>query len=160
MLSKLTTAALFLAAFADGRRTKDTQTTQAVTETTTTVGIVNPELVFDFTQDASLFDTLEVDGVDLQVGQTATFVLQENPSTGYTWLIDSDASNGAFSFSSVVNETSSGMIGAPTTREITVSGKVSSAGVLHAAYVRPWEFTTWSGSYNAAQEFTIPVAIL
>ena len=69
----------FRATLARGGDVRDT------IEFTITVVDSNADVAVVDLRDSDTFSALERNGYDLEPGQQVTFILHENPSTGYTW---------------------------------------------------------------------------
>jgi predicted secreted protein len=65
-----------------------------------------------------------MNGLTLSVGETATFILKQNLTTGYGWEINESVANGVYSVSSQdkAGSNARGMVGVPGTKEITING--------------------------------------
>jgi inhibitor of cysteine peptidase len=78
--------------------------------------------------------------VSASVGQTLEVVLDANPSTGYTWTVDSSPeflkSEGEPTFAS---QAESGVVGAAGKQTLKFAVTASGSGELSLNYVRPWE---------------------
>ena len=103
--------------------------------------------LFDFRIDGTL-DSLKNEGLNLVTNEAVELILQENPSTGFTWQIDTFAANGLWTVSEeYVQPTRSygqhQMVGVPGHKKITLNINASKTGdgVFRAAYVRHWEFS-------------------
>ncbi len=85
----------------------------------------------------------------MKVGDKFVVKAQENPSTGFTWLL-LDEELSYHGLSGVVRMSDShfesakaepGMVGVPGTRYIEITAKAAGSGVLHLVLGRPWEAT-------------------
>lgn len=78
--------------------------------------------------------------VDLAVGESATLVLEANPTTGYQWepSVEPDAA-----VISIVSDTyvapDSAAMGAAGSQRIVIKGVAAGTTTLELRYVRPWE---------------------
>jgi inhibitor of cysteine peptidase len=81
------------------------------------------------------------DAVSLAPGASTIVQLPENPSTGYTWRLDADASAGLDHVAIIDNGHTRGaaMPGAPGTRRWTIRARTPGEATLSFAYQRPWE---------------------
>ena len=88
---------------------------------------------------------LESKGLTIAEGETATFILKQNLTTGYGWEINESIANGIYSVTSKDNAPvfTGGLLGVPGTKEITIKALMQGYATLQAAYVRPWEFYGW-----------------
>ena len=113
-------------------------------------------VVYDFVANSESKADLERSGVVIGVGETATFILSQNLSTGYGWEINESVANGVYSVTSENKEAANtdGMFGVPGTKKITVNGLKKGFATLQAAYVRPWEKAT-----NAADTFNVKITV-
>ena len=104
---------------------------------------------------------LEMNGLTLSVGETATFILKQNLSTGYGWIINEGIANGVYSVTSEDKKGANpyGMVGVPGTKEITVYGLMQGSANFQAAYVRPWMFHGWDKDMDAADTFNLKIAV-
>ena len=88
--------------------------------------------------------------VCLKVGDRFTVKAEENPSTGYTWLL-LDQELDYHKLTGVVRQSDSrfeapvdkhqGMVGVPGTRYLEIEGVGKGEGTLHLVLGRPWEVT-------------------
>lgn len=83
---------------------------------------------------------------DLTVGQSVTIKLQENPSTGYRWTIDAEASSNLpilrisdLGFSQ--NASGKHLLGAPGIHRWSVTAVSAGSASISFVYQRPWEGT-------------------
>ena len=74
-------------------------------------------------------------------------MVQENPSTGFRWLLLEELLS-SFGLTGVVMmsdsrfesaKTETGMVGVPGTRFIEITGTAAGSGLLHLVLGRPWE---------------------
>src|SRR4051812_4296372 len=79
--------------------------------------------------------------IRLQLGDTLDVWLDENPTTGYGWVIDAtpDANSGVSVVASVFHPTGEGRIGQGGRRQLTLRAETASEVRLIFAYRRPWE---------------------
>lgn len=82
------------------------------------------------------------DVMRLKVGGSAVFSLQENVTTGYSWRIDSEASEG-LDIIAIVDAGRSGapskMVGSPSVRRWKITALKPGHAEIVFAYQRPWE---------------------
>jgi len=82
------------------------------------------------------------DVIRLKVGASAIFSLQENVTTGYSWRIDQEASEG-LDLVSISDAGRSGarpkMVGSPSVRHWKITGVKPGQAEIVFAYQRPWE---------------------
>ena len=85
--------------------------------------------------------------VTMKVGEKFVVKAQENPSTGFTWLL-LDEELTYHGLTGVVRmsdshfesaKTEPGMVGVPGTRIIEITATSAGSGVLHLVLGRPWE---------------------
>ena len=105
------------------------------------IGIVEAA-VYNLVTNSQAKSDLEKNGLTLSIGETATFILEQNLTTGYGWEINKNLANGLYSVTSEDKTASDsiGLRGSPGTKEITVIGLMQGAATLQAAYVQPWMF--------------------
>lgn len=80
--------------------------------------------------------------IRLSPGHSASFSLQENVSTGYSWRIDQDASErlDILAISDAGRSGASGrMVGSPSVRRWTIRALKPGRAEIVLAYQRPWE---------------------
>lgn len=82
------------------------------------------------------------DVIRLKVGGNAIFSLQENVTTGYSWRIDQEASEGLDNI--VISDGGRGaarrkMVGSPSLRHWKITGLKPGHAEIVFAYQRPWE---------------------
>lgn len=82
------------------------------------------------------------DAIRLKVGGNAIFSLQENVTTGYSWRIDREASEG-LDLIAIADAGRSGqpskMVGSPNVRHWKITGLKPGHAEIVFAYQRPWE---------------------
>ena len=117
--------------------------------------------VYDMTKDSQVKENLEKNGLNLTIGETATFILEQNLTTGYGWEINEDAADGHYSVSSANKSGSNqrGFVGMAGTKEITVKGLSEGTAAFQAAYVRPWEFKGWNDAMDAAGSLNLQITV-
>lgn len=84
---------------------------------------------------------LAAEEIILKRGHEKTIILQENPSTGYTWKIDEEGSDNLSILTIVDHGHTRGadMPGAPGRHRWTLRAKSSGHAALQIVYQRPWE---------------------
>lgn len=96
------------------------------------------------------------DEIRLSVGQTQDLTLSENPSTGYSWAIDTSASKGlgkVVAVDDAGHTPGAAMPGAPGTHRWTIRGLAHGTATLVLLYKRPWE-----KSVGETRQYRIDVA--
>mmetsp|Transcript_22281 Transcript_22281/g.15890 ORF Transcript_22281/g.15890 Transcript_22281/m.15890 type:complete len:95 (+) Transcript_22281:110-394(+) len=90
--------------------------------------------------EASVLEELKTNGLDLTVGQSEIFRLDENKSTGYTWIIDNDAIDGKFSVANeYIQENAHNILGAGGQHVFTITGDETGEGAFKIASGHAWE---------------------
>jgi inhibitor of cysteine peptidase len=88
------------------------------------------------------FPTQADDVIRLSPGRSATFTLQENATTGYSWRIDQGASQG-LDILAISDAGRSGasrrMVGSPSQRHWKIRALKPGHAEIVFAYQRPWE---------------------
>lgn len=81
------------------------------------------------------------DAMRLSPGEAVKIELPENPSTGYTWRIDRDASGGLENIAIIDDGHRRGaaMPGAPGTHRWTIRAIRRGHAAIQFVYLRPWE---------------------
>ena len=92
------------------------------------------------------------------------FYADENPTTGYEWIVDKYASNHAFKVNAIYSHDRYGLVGKGGVKkfELTTSA-VPSSGTFRIAYARSWEFggfesPDWQSQSIMGYEFGIDVS--
>jgi inhibitor of cysteine peptidase len=84
---------------------------------------------------------LAAETLRLSPGASTTLRLKENPSTGYSWRLDTAASEGLdrVTISDAGHKRGAGMPGAPGEHVWIIKGAAPGAATIAFAYQRPWE---------------------
>ena len=107
---------------------------------------------------------LEKSGMYIEDGEQKIYSVEENPSTGYEWIVDKSAcSEDIVSIDddfekAIVPED---YVGAPGTKHFIFTGISEGSCEFRMAYARPWEFK-WGdeSTYNDDVEFiSFPLSI-
>jgi len=80
--------------------------------------------------------------LELRVGQPAEIVLEANPTTGYQWRIDKDASTGLDKLDITdlgTGEPESKRLGAPSVHRWRLEPRAPGSARLDLIYLRAWE---------------------
>ena len=100
-------------------------------------------------------NTVKEKGLKLKNDESVTLIVMENPSTGYSWQIDTEGVKGLWTVDAVHTaaertERTRHFTGMPGTKTITLHAHATKEGegVFRAAYVRPWEFTSFDHVYS------------
>ena len=107
--------------------------------------------------DEANMSQLSQTGVPMQVGDSLTFSVRGNPTTGYTWNVRDEAANGVFSVEKTykVDEADPSYTGVPGTYYFTLTaGNAAGSGDFSI-----WHGRTWESEQNSLQSFTIPIHI-
>jgi inhibitor of cysteine peptidase len=88
-----------------------------------------------------LAPALAAEALRLRPGDSLEFELVENPSTGYSWRLDTAASHGLdhVSITDLGRRPGANMPGAPGTRRWRIYGLAPGRATMVFAYQRPWE---------------------
>ena len=89
-------------------------------------------------------DMIVEHGLVVRRGENILLIVEENPSTGYEWVIDESAAKGLFTISDEFIPTDAGEnLGVPGRKEFTLTfGDTIGDGRFRIAQSRPWE--NWS----------------
>ena len=107
--------------------------------------------------DESNMSQLSQTGVPMKAGDSLTFSVRGNPTTGYTWNVREEAANGLFSVeeSYKVDEADPSFTGVPGTYYFTLTaGNAAGSGDFSI-----WNGRTWEGEQNSLDSLTIPIHI-
>ena len=102
---------------------------------------------------------LNSEGLKLRQNQKMQFLLPENPSTGFTWQLDTGASNGLWAAEEEYSESNvvpgRRLVGAPGVKKITLTtGDQLGRSMFRAVYARPWEFKGFGADDFDSSTFT------
>ena len=100
---------------------------------------------------------LEQSGLPMRVGDSKTFTVRGNPTTGYTWNIDQDATaDGVISIEKdyKVDEADPSWTGVTGTYYFKVT-----ANTVGEASLAIWHGRTWESRQNSLQAFNIPIHV-
>ncbi|CAI2383444.1 unnamed protein product [Moneuplotes crassus] len=96
------------------------------------------------------------ESVDVSVGDRVTFTLDENPTTGYQWMIPEEIEgyNAIWTLeSSEYNGPNSNLDGAGGSRTFVLAVNQPGTEILTLAYGRPWLYDTVMDSYQSTGYF-------
>lgn len=91
---------------------------------------------------ASPAETAEPSGVqtmEVSVGETKSFLLPGNPTTGFIWQVAECSPVVEVEVAIQPNNSPRGMVGCPRNTEVSVTGKQAGQGEVKLIYARPWE---------------------
>ena len=88
------------------------------------------------------------DGITLRIGDKVALMLEENPSTGYSWQIDDQSTLGLFTISAEHHQSTTydqagireRRVGAPGQKVFTLTGSKPGEAKFRAVYARLWEW--------------------
>jgi inhibitor of cysteine peptidase len=91
--------------------------------------------------------------IDLAAGETLEVRLQENPSTGFKWVLES-AGKGACALVGDAFENGGAIPGQPGTHRWEFRAEQAGSGTITLSYQRPWE-----EKQSPARSFTLRVRV-
>ena len=107
--------------------------------------------------------------ISVQAGQPLRIMMDENGSTGLTWIVDEESCEG-LSFQSQLgqpvqasneNDRKQGMVGVPGTRYIDITVTEVQRCTINLVYARPWELDySDANKQKYAKRISIPVEIV
>ena len=87
-------------------------------------------------------ETAEPSGVqtmEVSVGETKSFLLPGNPTTGFIWQVAECSPVVEVEVAIQPNNSPRGMVGSPSNTKVSVSGQQVGQGEVKLIYSRPWE---------------------
>lgn len=89
---------------------------------------------------ACTYQLSNMESFKIKIGDTTTYSLPSNPTTGYAWLTDIDDPK-LISITSNYqnNSTSKGAIGSGLQHQFRIAGLKKGSTKIHFKYMRPWE---------------------
>ncbi len=93
-------------------------------------------------------------GCGKKAPQTATFTMEANPTTGYTWQISQDNEIFDIAEEYVENEHAEGMVGVGGTQTYVLTPKAAGTATVTLVYGRSWE----EGDSLSSAEYTFEVS--
>ena len=92
--------------------------------------------------DADTGDDADADadaGTTLEVGESLTVNLEENPTTGYAWTLQSPTDRSVLNWTSLYSDESCGLTGGGGTRTFNFTGVAPGLAAIELHYARDWE---------------------
>mmetsp|Transcript_3761 Transcript_3761/g.4302 ORF Transcript_3761/g.4302 Transcript_3761/m.4302 type:complete len:231 (+) Transcript_3761:99-791(+) len=114
--------------------------------------VKNCDLMLDLRNYDELQKFKQEGGLKLKVGETCKFILNENPSTGYSWLLNEALPSDLYEVKDSYKSKPAlpGMVGVGGAKEITITALKPGNGKLQAAKARPWEFAGWDQAEDSS----------
>ena len=117
--------------------------------------------VIDLTADRYAMQNLKKSGLDLKVGETVKIICDENPTTGFKWILKEDEARNIYKIETkyVTGNHGHGRMGVGGQRDIYITALAAGQTHLVGDYARSWEFQGFVGDYPSHVGLYVPVTV-